>query len=135
MVAMCCVVPFQRYTTPANPCTKHNNPAQTPLKTPPNPRHTDNEPKAGLLRIVASGGRASEPLTPGPGGIGSVGVGTRTLSEGGAMGDWSREEVSSSRVKVCDLCSMRKCEGLWDGVMRRGGKGRDVAVCCRLVKR
>jgi len=61
---------------------------------PPQPyRHTDNEPKAGLLRIVASGGRASEPTVPGPGGIGSVGVGTRTLSEGGAMGDWSREEV------------------------------------------
>jgi hypothetical protein len=56
-------------------------------------RHTDNEPKAGLLRIVASGGRGSEPTTAGPGGIGSVGVGTRTLSEGGAMGDWSREEV------------------------------------------
>jgi hypothetical protein len=57
-------------------------------------RHTDNEPKAGLLRIVAPGGRASEPTVAGPGGIGSVGVGTRTLSEGGAMGDWSREEVS-----------------------------------------
>lgn len=56
-------------------------------------RHTDNEPKAGLLRIVAAGGRASEPCEPGPGGVGSVGVGTRTLSEGGAVGTWSREQV------------------------------------------
>jgi hypothetical protein len=56
-------------------------------------RHTDNEPKAGLLRIVAAGGRASEPREPGPGGVGAVAVGTRTLSEGGAVGDWSREQV------------------------------------------
>jgi hypothetical protein len=56
-------------------------------------RHTDNEPKAGLLRIVAAGGRASESREPGPGGVGAVGVGTRTLSEGGAVGDWSREQV------------------------------------------
>jgi hypothetical protein len=62
-------------------------------------RHTDNEPKAGLLRIVAAGGRASEPREPGPGGVGAVAVGTRTLSEGGAVGDWSREQV------WCMICS------------------------------
>uniref|UniRef100_A0A383WE33 Peptidase M16 N-terminal domain-containing protein n=1 Tax=Tetradesmus obliquus TaxID=3088 RepID=A0A383WE33_TETOB len=60
-----------------------------------NYRHTDNEPKAGLLRIVAAGGRASEPREPGPGGVGAVAVGTRTLSEGGAVGGWSREQVEA----------------------------------------
>eukprot|EP00878_Enallax_costatus_P022594 GHUV01023985.1.p1 GENE.GHUV01023985.1~~GHUV01023985.1.p1 ORF type:complete len:442 (+),score=150.60 GHUV01023985.1:955-2280(+) len=60
-----------------------------------NYRHTDNEPKAGLLRIVAAGGRASESTDPGPGGVGAVGVGTRTLSEGGAVADFSREQVEA----------------------------------------
>lgn len=48
---------------------------------------------AGLLRIVAAGGRASESREPGPAGVGAVGVGTRALSEGGAVGCWSREQV------------------------------------------
>eukprot|EP00879_Flechtneria_rotunda_P011618 GHRR01012135.1.p1 GENE.GHRR01012135.1~~GHRR01012135.1.p1 ORF type:complete len:964 (+),score=341.69 GHRR01012135.1:177-3068(+) len=60
-----------------------------------NYRHTDNEPKAGLLRIVAAGGRAAESREPGPGGAGAVAVATRTLSEGGAVGDWSREQVEA----------------------------------------
>lgn len=68
-------------------------------------RHTDNEPKAGLLRIVAAGGRASEPREPGPGGVGAVAVGTRTLSEGGAVGGWSREQVDccclQSMIRAC----------------------------------
>lgn len=58
-----------------------------------NIRHTDNEPKAAMVRVVAAGGRASEPCSIGPSGVGSVSVGTRTLSESGTVGHWQREQV------------------------------------------
>jgi predicted Zn-dependent peptidase len=41
------------------------------------------------LRLVVAGGRAQEK----PGGSGAVAVGVRTLSEGGAVGSFSREQV------------------------------------------
>ncbi len=53
------------------------------------------------MRVMAGGGRGSEPRLPGPGGAGAVTVGTRTLSEGGAAGKWSREEVRESCVLCC----------------------------------
>jgi hypothetical protein len=46
------------------------------------------------LRLVVAGGRAQEK----PGGSGAVAVGVRTLSEGGAVGSFSREQVSFFRV-------------------------------------
>jgi predicted Zn-dependent peptidase len=58
-----------------------------------NIRHTDNEPKAAMVRVVAAGGRAREPCSIGPNGVGSVSVGTRTLSESGTVGRWQREQV------------------------------------------
>ncbi len=42
------------------------------------------------MRLVVAGGRAQEK----PGASGAVAVGVRTLSEGGAVGSFSREQVS-----------------------------------------
>lgn len=56
-------------------------------------RHTDNEPKAAMVRVVAAGGRAREALGVGPQGTGAISVGTRTLSESGTVGNWQREQV------------------------------------------
>ncbi|CAK9857354.1 unnamed protein product [Sphagnum jensenii] len=50
---------------------------------------TQNEAKGGVLRLVVAGGRAQEK----PGASGAVAVGVRTLSEGGAVGSFSREQV------------------------------------------
>eukprot|EP00898_Chlorokybus_atmophyticus_P002810 jgi/Chlat1/352/Chrsp10S01473 len=54
-----------------------------------NYKQTSNEARGGAMRLVAAGGRALEPKDA----IGCVAVGTRTLSEGGAVGRFSREEV------------------------------------------
>ena len=54
---------------------------------------THNEPKAAMLRVVASGGRAMESLESGPSGLSCAVVGTRALSESGKVGDWSRQQV------------------------------------------
>jgi hypothetical protein len=58
-----------------------------------NYRRTDNEPRGAMLRLVAAGGRATEGEGVGPLGTGVVAVGTRTLSEAGTVGSWSREQV------------------------------------------
>ncbi|CAK9871880.1 unnamed protein product [Sphagnum jensenii] len=50
---------------------------------------TQNEAKGGVLRLVVAGGRAQEKT----GASGAVAVGVRTLSEGGAVGGFSREQV------------------------------------------
>ena len=67
---------------------------------------TDNEPRAALIRVVASGGRAADGLGSGPAGCGAVSVGTRTLSESGTVGPWQREQVELfciSRLLNCML--------------------------------
>lgn len=58
-----------------------------------NYRHTDNEPKGGLFRLVAAGGRSVEGSHTGHDGAGAVAVGTRALSETGTVGDWERQQV------------------------------------------
>ncbi|BBN04418.1 stromal processing peptidase, chloroplastic [Marchantia polymorpha subsp. ruderalis] len=50
---------------------------------------TQNEAKGGVMRLVVAGGRARET----PEASGAVAVGVRTLSEGGAVGGFSREQV------------------------------------------
>ncbi len=55
--------------------------------------HTDNEPRAAMVRMVAAGGRALEGQGPGPSGTGAVSIGTRTLSESGTVGSWRRDQV------------------------------------------
>ncbi|KAG7669392.1 hypothetical protein Ndes2526B_g05713 [Nannochloris sp. 'desiccata'] len=68
---------------------------------------TDNEPRGAMVRVVAAGGRALEsPGVVGPSGHGVVAVGTRTLSESGTVGAWSREQVELfciSRLINCVL--------------------------------
>ncbi|KAG0577825.1 hypothetical protein KC19_5G184500 [Ceratodon purpureus] len=54
-----------------------------------NYKMTQNEARGGVLRLVVAGGRAQEK----PGASGAVAVGVRTLSEGGAVGGFSREQV------------------------------------------
>lgn len=58
-----------------------------------NYRRTDNEPRGAMLRLVAAGGRATEGQGAGPLGVGVMALGTRTLSEAGTVGAWSREQV------------------------------------------
>ena len=55
--------------------------------------HSDNEPRSALMRIVAPGGRAVEGEGPGSQGCGAVAVGTRTLSESGTVGNWTRDQT------------------------------------------
>jgi predicted Zn-dependent peptidase len=72
-----------------------------------NYRVSDNEPKAGVIRIVAAGGRAVEdPQLPGPMGAGAVGVGVRALSECGAIGGWSREQIEIFCVTNLVSCAL-----------------------------
>jgi hypothetical protein len=58
-----------------------------------NYRRTDNEPRGAMLRLVAAGGRATEGQGVGPLGTGVMALGTRTLSEAGTVGSWTREQV------------------------------------------
>lgn len=72
-----------------------------------NIRRTDNEPRGAMVRLVAAGGRAEERRgVVGPDGHGVIAVGTRTLSESGTVGSWSREQVELfciSRLINCVL--------------------------------
>ena len=54
---------------------------------------TDNEPQAAMIRVVASGGRGIEKPLAATNGLGSVALGTRALSEVGAIGEWERQQV------------------------------------------
>jgi hypothetical protein len=60
---------------------------------------TQNEARGGVLRLVVAGGRAQEK----PGASGAVAVGVRTLSEGGAVGGFSREQVDLLCRSVCNF--------------------------------
>ena len=68
--------------------------------------HTQNEPRAAMIRVVAAGGRASEGAEAGPSGVGAVVLGARTLSESGTVGPWRRDQVELfclSRLLNCIL--------------------------------
>eukprot|EP00271_Cylindrocystis_brebissonii_P022866 TRINITY_DN898_c0_g1_i1.p1 TRINITY_DN898_c0_g1~~TRINITY_DN898_c0_g1_i1.p1 ORF type:complete len:1519 (-),score=355.87 TRINITY_DN898_c0_g1_i1:1045-5601(-) len=54
-----------------------------------NMKVTQNEAKGGVMRMVAPGGRCMEDPENG----GAVAVGVRTLSEGGTVGNFTREQV------------------------------------------
>jgi len=54
---------------------------------------TDNEPQAAMIRVVASGGRGVEKAMAASSGLGAVALGTRALSEVGAIGKWERQQV------------------------------------------
>ncbi|KAG2437818.1 hypothetical protein HXX76_005438 [Chlamydomonas incerta] len=73
-----------------------------------NYRYTDNEPRSGLLRLIANGGRIAE--RPGVGEFGRVVVGTRTLSESGAVGPWAREQIEVFCVANLVNCALEADE-------------------------
>ncbi|KAG2497394.1 hypothetical protein HYH03_004550 [Edaphochlamys debaryana] len=73
-----------------------------------NYRYTDNEPRSGLLRLIANGGRIAE--RPGVGEFGRVVVGTRTLSESGAVGPWKREQIEVFCVANLVNCALEADE-------------------------
>ncbi|GLC34133.1 hypothetical protein PLESTB_000841000 [Pleodorina starrii] len=73
-----------------------------------NYRYTDNEPRSGLLRLIANGGRIAE--RPGVGQFGRVVVGSRTLSESGAVGPWGREQVEVFCVANLVNCALEADE-------------------------
>lgn len=67
---------------------------------------SENEAKCGVMRLIVGGGRAAEDLEK----KGSVIVGVRTLSEGGRVGNFSREQVELFCVNHLISCSLESTE-------------------------
>ncbi|RZC54766.1 hypothetical protein C5167_013622 [Papaver somniferum] len=67
---------------------------------------TQHESKAGVMRLIVGGGRATEDSDSG----GAVIVGVRTLSEGGRVGNFSREQVELFCVNHLINCSLESTE-------------------------
>jgi len=70
------------------------------------------------LRLVVAGGRAQEKT----GASGAVAVGVRTLSEGGAVGGFSREQVSRSLLRSVQsrVLFFTSPKNAWHFVMEKG---------------
>lgn len=73
---------------------------------PINYRITQNEARGGVMRIIVGGGRATETSES----KGAVVVGVRTLSEGGRVGTFSREQVELFCVNNLINCSLESTE-------------------------
>ncbi|ERN11452.1 hypothetical protein AMTRI_Chr03g43670 [Amborella trichopoda] len=73
---------------------------------PVNYKITQNEAKGGVMRLIVGGGRANETSES----RGSVVVGVRTLSEGGRVGNFSREQVELFCVNHLINCSLESTE-------------------------
>ncbi|RZC65954.1 hypothetical protein C5167_009648 [Papaver somniferum] len=67
---------------------------------------TEHESKAGVMRLIVGGGRAQEDSNL----KGAVIVGVRTLSEGGRVGNFSREQVELFCVNHLINCSLESSE-------------------------
>ncbi|KAH7684401.1 C-terminal processing peptidase protein [Dioscorea alata] len=67
---------------------------------------TKNEARGGVMRLIAGGGRAAETSEL----KGAVVVGVRTLSEGGRVGNFSREQVELFCVNHMINCSLESTE-------------------------
>ncbi|XP_073037223.1 stromal processing peptidase, chloroplastic [Primulina eburnea] len=65
-----------------------------------------NEANSGVMRLIVGGGRAAESSEA----KGAVIVGVRTLSEGGRVGDFSREQVELFCVNHLINCSLESTE-------------------------
>ncbi|CAL1404357.1 unnamed protein product [Linum trigynum] len=65
-----------------------------------------SESRGGVMRLIVGGGRAEEGLES----KGSVIVGVRTLSEGGRVGNYSREQVELFCVNHLINCSLESTE-------------------------
>ncbi|XAR64309.1 C-terminal processing peptidase [Bertholletia excelsa] len=75
-------------------------------KIPVNYKITKNEAKGGVMRLIVGGGRAAEKADS----RGAVVVGVRTLSEGGRVGNFSREQVELFCVNHLINCSLESTE-------------------------
>ncbi|KAL8110200.1 hypothetical protein AgCh_026060 [Apium graveolens] len=73
---------------------------------PVNYKITSNEAKGGVMRLIVGGGRAAETLEA----KGAVVLGVRTLSEGGRVGNFSREQVELFCVNHLVNCSLESTE-------------------------
>ena len=63
-----------------------------------------SEARGGVMRLIVGGGRATESSES----KGSVVVGVRTLSEGGRVGNFSREQVCSLQLNLDKLITSIK---------------------------
>lgn len=75
-----------------------------------NYKHSDNEPKACMMRVCVNGGRAAEKLGAGPDGFGAVVIGSRALSEVGCVGKWPREQMEAFCVSNLINCALEADE-------------------------
>ncbi|XP_054811857.1 stromal processing peptidase, chloroplastic isoform X2 [Prosopis cineraria] len=73
---------------------------------PINYKISRTETQSGVMRLIVGGGRAAES----PDSRGSVIVGVRTLSEGGRVGNFSREQVELFCVNHLINCSLESTE-------------------------
>ncbi|XP_010270649.1 PREDICTED: stromal processing peptidase, chloroplastic isoform X2 [Nelumbo nucifera] len=73
---------------------------------PVNYKITKNEARTGVMRLIVGGGRAAETSES----RGAVVVGVRTLSEGGRVGNFSREQVELFCVNHLINCSLESIE-------------------------
>ncbi|KAF9601664.1 hypothetical protein IFM89_021716 [Coptis chinensis] len=73
---------------------------------PVNYKITKNEARSGVMRLIVGGGRANEKSES----RGDVIVGVRTLSEGGRVGTFSREQVELFCVNHLINCSLESNE-------------------------
>ncbi|WOK95316.1 stromal processing peptidase, chloroplastic [Canna indica] len=73
---------------------------------PVNYKITKNEARCGVMRLIVPGGRATETSES----KGAVVVGVRTLSEGGCVGNFSREQVELFCVNHLINCSLESTE-------------------------
>ncbi|KAK6127843.1 hypothetical protein DH2020_038412 [Rehmannia glutinosa] len=73
---------------------------------PVNYKISKNEANCGVMRLIVGGGRAAESAEA----KGSVIVGVRTLSEGGRVGNFSREQVELFCVNHLINCSLESTE-------------------------
>ncbi|VVB07635.1 unnamed protein product [Arabis nemorensis] len=73
---------------------------------PVNYKISKTESRAGVMRLIVGGGRAVETSDS----KGAVVVGVRTLSEGGRVGDFSREQVELFCVNHLINCSLESTE-------------------------
>ncbi|KAG0461737.1 hypothetical protein HPP92_022034 [Vanilla planifolia] len=73
---------------------------------PINYKISKNEARGGVMRLIVGGGRAAETSAS----KGSVIVGVRTLSEGGCVGNFSREQVELFCMNHLINCSLESNE-------------------------
>ncbi|XP_026658146.2 stromal processing peptidase, chloroplastic isoform X1 [Phoenix dactylifera] len=101
-------VPLNRQTNATKAFDNETGIAQCRLSNgiPVNYKITKNEARCGVMRLIVGGGRSTETSQL----KGAVVVGVRTLSEGGCVGNFSREQVELFCVNHLINCSLESTE-------------------------